>query len=117
MTLKEEWARKIKPGDLVGLLGGDYLDLVIFKSWNGQSAYSGYRAQYYWIPSNQWSEWTQKDWDKRFKMLNNLDNWVHCISSVNSQAERRFTPYPVEFLCKNQKKYIKQFKHLKGYEY
>ena len=117
MTLKEEWARKIKPGDLVGLLGGDYLDLVIFKSWNGQSAYSGYRAQYYWMPSNQWSEWTQKDWDKRFKSLEDSDNWVHHTSSVNSQAERRFTPYPVEFLCKNQKKYIKQFKHLKGYEY
>ena len=117
MTIKEEWVRKIKEGDLVGLLGGDSLHPVLFKAWNGQSAYGGHRAQYYWMPSNQWSEWTQKDWDKRFKMLNNPDNWVHRMSSVNSSAERRFTPYPVEFLCKNQKKYIKQFKHLKGYEY
>ena len=117
MRPKEEWVRKIKEGDLVGLLGGNYLEPVIFKTWNGQSAFSGYRAQYYYIPSNRWSEWTQKDWDKRFKSLEDSDNWVHHIATVNSQAERRFTPYPVEFLCKNQKKYIKQFKHLKGYEY
>ena len=117
MNLQIEWARKIKEGDLVGLLGGDYLNPVIFKAWNGPSAYSGYRAQYYWVPSNQWGEWTQKEWDNRFESLKDLDNWVHCTSYVNSRAERRFTPYPVELLCKNQKKYIKQFKHLKGYEY
>ena len=117
MTLEEKWVSKIKEGDLVGLLGGDYLNPVIFKTWNGQSVYSGYRAQYYWIPSNQWSEWTQKEWDDRFKSLEDSDNWIHRTSTVNSQAERKFTPYPVEFLCKNQKKYIKQFKHLKGYEY
>ena len=117
MRPKEEWVRKIKEGDLVGLLGGEALHPVIFKTWNGQSAYSGYRAQYYWMPSNQWSEWTQEDWDRRFEGLNEPDNWVHHTSSVNSRAELRFTPYPVEFLCKNQKEYIKQFKHLKGYEY
>jgi|TARA_R100000049_G_C1948320_1_gene94510 hypothetical protein len=117
MTLQGEWVRKIKEGDVVGLLGGDSLQPIIFKSWNGQSAYCGHRAQYYWIPSNQWSEWTQKDWDRRFKSLEDPDSWIHHTSSVNSRAELRFTPYPVEFLCKNQKKFIKQFKHLKGYEY
>jgi len=117
MTRQEEWTRKIKEGDLVGLLGGECLHPVIFKSWNGPSSYSGHRAQYYWVPSNQWSKWTQKDWDRRFKMLDEPDNWVHRTSSVNSRAELRLIPYPVEFLCKNQKKYIKQFKHLKGYEY
>jgi len=114
MTLKEKWVSKIKKGDLVGLLGGDYLNPVIFKAWNGQSAYSGYRAHYYWIPSNQW---TKIDWDNQFRNLKDSDSWIHRTSSVNSQAERRFVPYPVEFLCKNQKKFIKQFKHLKGYEY
>ena len=117
MIPQEEWAKKIKEGDLVGLLGGDYLHPVIFKAWNGQSAYSGHRAQCYWMPSNRWSEWTQKDWDRRFGMLEDPDSWIHRTSAVHSQAERKFTPYPVEFLCKNQKKYIKQFKHLKGYEY
>jgi len=117
MTLEKKWVSKIKKGDLVGLLGGDYLNPVIFKTWNGKSAYSGYRAQYYWIPSNQWSKWTQEDWDSHFRNLKDSDAWIHRTSSVNSQAERRFVPYPVEFLCKNQKKFIKQFKHLKGYEY
>jgi len=117
MTLEKKWVSKIKKGDLVGLLGGDYLNPVIFKTWNGKSAYSGYRAQYYWIPSNQWSKWTQEDWDSHFRNLKDSDSWVHHTSSVNSRAELRFVPYPVEFLCKNQKKFIKQFKHLKGYEY
>ena len=117
MTLEEKWVSKIKEGDLVGLLGGDYLNPVIFKSWNGQSAYSGHRAQYYWIPNNRWSKWTEEDWDRKFKNLEDPDNWVHHASSVNSQAERRFIPYPMELLCKNQKKFIKQFKHLKGYEH
>ena len=117
MTLEEKWVSKIKKGDLVGLLGGDYLNPVIFKTWNGKSAYSGYRAQYYWIPNNRWNKWTKENWDNHFRNLKDSDSWIHRTSSVNSRAELRFVPYPVEFLCKNQKKFIKQFKHLKGYEY
>ena len=117
MTLEEKWVSKIKKGDLIGLLGGDYLNPVIFKTWNGKSTYSGYRAQYYWIPNNRWSKWTEEDWDNHFRNLKDSDSWIHRTSSVNSRAELRFVPYPMEFLCKNQKKFINQFKHLKGYEY
>ena len=112
MILQEEWVRKIKEGDLVGLLGGECLNPVIFKTWNGQSAYNGHRAQYYWVPSNLWGECTtQVYWDNKFESLKDPDNWAHHISTVNARAEFRFIPYPMELLCKNQKKYIKQLKH------
>ena len=114
MTIQEKWVNKIKPGDLIGLVSNNWIEPIIFKAWNGQSAYNGYRAQYYWLPSGRYKE---EDWEFRFKNLKDPDNWIHRTCSVNSQAERRFIPYPVEFLCKDLKKFIKQFKHLKGYEY
>ena len=117
MNIIEEWVSKIKEGDLIGLLGGNYLNPVIFKTWHGRSSYDGYRAQYYWIPGDRWASWTQNEWDEKFNQLKSNDHWIHHTSTVNSGAERRFIPYPVELLCKNQKKFIKQFKHLKGYEY
>jgi hypothetical protein len=126
----KEWVQTLKEGDLVLALEGQWSAPVIFLSWNGDSATNGYRSQHLFIPD--WSKhhhWygsqddpqkaADEQWDATFKELKNhgLKSRRFEISKVNANAEERYFPFPIKFLTKNQRKFIKLINKIKGYEY
>jgi len=126
----EDWTKTIKVGDIVLHIDGLYSYPVIFQSWNGDSSSYGYRSQHIGIPNyNIKHHWIAHDdnpeekvkeyWDDCFISLNNkAHESPHLrITATNARAESRFFPFPIKFLTKNQKKFVKIINQLKGYEY
>ena len=131
----KDFVKNLKAGDLVLLLDNNYYAApVLFLNWNGDSATTGYRAQYLFIP-----DW---DWADRYTWHRNAQDgeaeertaqwWKDCFDglmkdgnksmrlqphTINAQAEKRFYPFPKTFLTKNQKKFLKLINKIKGYEY
>jgi len=122
-----DWIRELKEGDLILHLDnrGVYSSPVIFLYWNGPG-----RAHYLYIPDwtaeNMWShdDNPKKDqarelWDYSFKDLEKhgtKSRWF-IASTILTDANKRFFPFPKRFLSKNQKKFIKLINKIKGYEY
>ena len=126
------WAKSLKEGDLVLLIENSEIHSapVIFLSWNGDSSTNGYRAQHLYIPS--WDKdhyWHRSEddpqsaadaqWESTLKDLEKQgeqSRWFD-VSVVNANAEKRFFPFPKEFLTKNQIKFVKLINTIKGYEH
>ena len=129
----EEWVKNLKEGDLVLLMdNGLWSSPVLFISFNGESATNGYRSQHLWIPDwdhNRYSyrsetaeerkKAAKEQWDSTFKELENHGGKSRRfrVDVCNANAEKRYFPYPTQFLDKNQKKFVKLINKIKGYEY
>lgn len=118
----KEWVKTIKEGDLVLFIDNHWSAPVIFLSWNGDSASTGYRSQHLYIPSwnhiaeeeaveEQWKE-ALTEFEKHGTKSRYFD-----ISPVTARAEERYFPFPTKFLTKNQSKFIKLINKIKNYEY
>ncbi len=106
---------------------------IIFLRWNGDSSTSGYRAQYLYIPNFSIESWhfrnetseeeklkkIEENWQEIFDDIkkNQLNSGRFSVCSINANAEKRLFPFPIEFLTKNQLKFVNLIKHTKGYEY
>jgi hypothetical protein len=129
----DEWVKTLKEGDIVLLMdSGIWSTPVIFMNFNGDSAYSGYRSQHIHIPDwdhtkYHWGnesvekrkERAKEQWDSTFANLtkNGIKSNRFYLDKVNANAEKRYFPFPVKFLNKNQKKFVKLINTIKGYEY
>tara|TARA_R110001606_G_scaffold273574_4_gene422102 strand:+ start:245 stop:643 length:399 start_codon:yes stop_codon:yes gene_type:complete len=126
----KKWVKNLKEGDIVMYLDGKWSEPVMFLSFNGDSSSSGYRAQHVYIPNwtiDSWNfltkdnpqEHVDAQWNSTLTELEKqgLKSRSFTIASVNARAEERYLPYPIEFLTKNQLKFIKIINKLKGYEY
>lgn len=126
----KKWVKSLKEGDLVLTLDAHWSTPVIFLSWNGDSSSTGYRSQHLYIPT--WNvdhhyygaqdnpqEACDEQWKTTFAELekHGAKSRRFEISTVNARAEERYFPFPVEFLDKNQVKFIKLINKIKGYEY
>lgn len=129
-TNYKEWVKNLKDGDLVLSMEGQWSAPVLFLSWNGDSATNGYRAQHLYIPDwNKEHHWygsqsnpqarVDKQWKDTFAELekHGAKSRSFSVSTVNARAEERYFPFPIEFLSKNQIKFIKLINKIKGYEY
>ena len=127
----KDWVESIKEGDLVLLMeNSTWSAPVLFLAWNGDSSSSGYRSQHLYIPDwNKDHYWhrsekdpeaaVNKQWESTYDELEKHGAKSRCfaISVVNANAEKRYFPFPKEFLTKNQKKFVKLINKIKGYEY
>jgi len=126
----KKWAKNLKEGDLVLFIDKHWSAPVIFFSWNGDSSTTGYRSQHLYMPTwNKDHHWygIQDDpqqaaddaWKSTFTELDKhgAKSRSFSICAVNARAEERYFPFPVEFLDKNQLKFIKIINKIKGYEY
>tara|TARA_R100001594_G_scaffold94077_1_gene128292 strand:+ start:1022 stop:1435 length:414 start_codon:yes stop_codon:yes gene_type:complete len=131
----KEWVKNLKEGDLVLLMDNNavYSSPVIFLNWNGDSSSNGYRAQHLYIPDwnihhywygNGTSEEERQQnvddqWESTFKELEKHGSKSRRfdVSIVNAHAEKKYFPFPKEFLTKRQKKFVKLINKIKGYEY
>ena len=95
-----KWVEDLKYGDIVLLVDGQWSNPVIFLNWNGVSSGSGYRANYYYITNNE-------------EYIKDLEEKDFHPASVNSNAEKRFYPFPKKLLSKPQLKFYELFKHFK----
>tara|TARA_R110000765_G_scaffold77898_4_gene153151 strand:- start:384 stop:779 length:396 start_codon:yes stop_codon:yes gene_type:complete len=123
------WVNALKEGDLVLAIEGSWSAPVIFLAWNGESSTAGYRSQHLHIPRWEPSMWAGYDseaqersdteWKNKFIELekHGASSRSFEISSVNSQAEKRYFPFPKQLLTPNQLKFIKLINKIKGYEY
>jgi hypothetical protein len=129
----DEWVNALKEGDIVLLMdSGVWSAPVIFLTWNGDSATNGYRAQHLWIPDWEHTRYhwgndsieerkrrCKEQWDDTFKDLKDKGTKsmrLHA-QTINANAEKRFFPFPTQFLNKDQKKFVKLINTIKGYEY
>ena len=129
----DEWVKSLKEGDIVLLMdSGIWSSPVIFIAFNGDSASNGYRAQHLFIPDwdhtrYHWGKETleeskrkaQEQWDSTFAELekHGPKSRRFQVDKVNANAEKRYFPFPIKFLNKNQKKFVKLINKIKGYEY
>jgi len=127
------WVKSLKEGDIVLLMdSGVWSAPVIFMNFNGDSSSSGYRAQHLFIPDwdhtrYHWGSETveerkrrsQEQWDSTFAELekHGPKSRRFQVDKVNANAEKRYFPFPIQFLSKNQKKFVKLINKIKGYEY
>ena len=127
----KKWVKNLKEGDLVLLMENSAWSApVLFLAWNGNSSSSGYRAQHLYIPN--WSKdhhWygsqddpqaaADEQWGETFKEIekHGTKSRRFDICIVNSNAEKRYFPFPKGFLTKNQKKFLKLINKIKKYEY
>tara|TARA_R110000851_G_scaffold64229_2_gene146490 strand:+ start:839 stop:1237 length:399 start_codon:yes stop_codon:yes gene_type:complete len=126
----KEWVKTLKEGGLVLSIEGRWSAPVLFLSWNGDSSTNGYRSQHLYIPdwdvSHHWygkqndpQARVDKQWKDTFDELekHGAKSRSFNVNTVNARAEERYFPFPVEFLSKNQIKFIKLINKIKGYEY
>ena len=120
----KEWVKTIKEGDLVLSVESQWSSPVIFLSWNGDS------SKHLYIPTwNIHSGWyvaqpdpqaeVDKQWNSVYDDIkkHGAKSSLFNISPVNARAEKRYFPFPIKFLDKNQLKFIKLINKIKGYEY
>ena len=98
----KQWVEKLKAGTLVAHVSYNHFYPCIFKTWT----YNQEGAHFIDIP-----------WDQDGGYFNN-DYWKGLqkgiekpwISFINTNATKRFMPYPEDFLSQNQKKFYKLIK-------
>tara|TARA_R110002012_G_scaffold1863_3_gene8976 strand:+ start:4844 stop:5254 length:411 start_codon:yes stop_codon:yes gene_type:complete len=130
----DKWVSGLKEGELVLLMdSGLWSSPVIFLTFNGQSSNgTGYKSQHIFIPDwdhnrYHWTSDTQegrkeaadKQWESTLNELekHGATSRQFNVNFVNSNAEKRYFPFPSKFLSKKQVKFVKLINKIKGYEY